>query len=664
MIPKGARKWLCRRALPAALLATAAAAAGRPVDAQGPACSKVFLLPLQARAVQVEADDRAFFNIFHLCGESAVSADGLRDAGIDLDTVYEFLHLSENEPSSFDGLGRWAGEHCAEYGGAAPEERLERIVQQIARSPEASREIQVYQDCLQATGLWCHAWAEPANERLVGLLIHWRPMAGRAAGPSILNASVSGAVEPAQVFEAEAAAAPPGPPAMIRSLVQKKVAEAGILRVFLRPSPETEVTFQIAADHGSCQVDKVAAAGPARQIYSVVGVDVPAKRAGSPAADEIRARLHGEIWIEVRNLRHWLQRLKDEERLGKEEDIRDLVPYFDGIALSGVHPTNPEALPRLEDGDEIHRLHFDLERNQGNKTAWSHLLNEPSFEQRIAASVGFEGGREMPTTVVPEAAAKNEMLYLVIIPAGRALTGFGLIGGSLLLFFALAAKTDIIRDTHLPLRPDGCHPFSLARSQMAFWFYLVSASYFLLWLITGDTDTITSSVLSLIGISAGTALGATIVDSGKSGDVELHRHVADVSLSAGRPQIRAALKEQLLAARRELAALQEGGNAVDAAAVCQARILLLESQRDFFSRPVWKIFLADLLGENGVISFHSFQIVVWTLVLGIIFVVKVYHELAMPEFSATLLGLMGVSAGTYVGFKLPEKKAVANEASS
>ncbi len=36
---------------------------------------------------------------------------------------------------------------------------------------------------------------------------------------------------------------------------------------------------------------------------------------------------------------------------------------------------------------------------------------------------------------------------------------------------------------------------------------------------------------------------------------------------------------------------------------------------------------------------------------------EVYNELAMPEFSATLLGLLGISAGTYVGFKLPETRA-------
>jgi hypothetical protein len=47
---------------------------------------------------------------------------------------------------------------------------------------------------------------------------------------------------------------------------------------------------------------------------------------------------------------------------------------------------------------------------------------------------------------------------------------------------------------------------------------------------------------------------------------------------------------------------------------------------------------------------------VWTIVLGIIFVISAYTDLLMPNFSATLLGLMGISAGTYVGFKFPEQK--------
>ena len=67
-------------------------------------------------------------------------------------------------------------------------------------------------------------------------------------------------------------------------------------------------------------------------------------------------------------------------------------------------------------------------------------------------------------------------------------------------------------------------------------------------------------------------------------------------------------------------------------------------------------FLRDLLSDSSGYSFHRFQIFAWTIVLGIIFLSSVYNSLTMPEFSNTLLGLMGLSAGTYIGFKFPEQK--------
>ena len=66
--------------------------------------------------------------------------------------------------------------------------------------------------------------------------------------------------------------------------------------------------------------------------------------------------------------------------------------------------------------------------------------------------------------------------------------------------------------------------------------------------------------------------------------------------------------------------------------------------------------LRDILRDGSGYSFHRFQIFAWTIVLGIMFVSSVYNNLTMPEFSATLLGLMGISSGTYIGFKFPEKK--------
>ena len=53
------------------------------------------------------------------------------------------------------------------------------------------------------------------------------------------------------------------------------------------------------------------------------------------------------------------------------------------------------------------------------------------------------------------------------------------------------------------------------------------------------------------------------------------------------------------------------------------------------------------------------QNLLWTLVLSAVFVRSVLTRLAMPEFDDTLLALMGISSGAYLGFKLPEKTAVA-----
>ena len=59
---------------------------------------------------------------------------------------------------------------------------------------------------------------------------------------------------------------------------------------------------------------------------------------------------------------------------------------------------------------------------------------------------------------------------------------FLLVGLLAYLFFWLAKSTDFIRDPLAPLRPDGAKPFSLARAQMAFWFFLIVASFLYLWL--------------------------------------------------------------------------------------------------------------------------------------------------------------------------------------
>jgi cytoskeletal protein RodZ len=57
------------------------------------------------------------------------------------------------------------------------------------------------------------------------------------------------------------------------------------------------------------------------------------------------------------------------------------------------------------------------------------------------------------------------------------------------------------------------------------------------------------------------------------------------------------------------------------------------------------------------LTFYRLQMVIATLAFGVIFIWLVVTRLAMPEFSGTLLAFMGISAGIYLGFKIPERQS-------
>jgi hypothetical protein len=66
-------------------------------------------------------------------------------------------------------------------------------------------------------------------------------------------------------------------------------------------------------------------------------------------------------------------------------------------------------------------------------------------------------------------------------------------------------------------------------------------------------------------------------------------------------------------------------------------------------------FWADILSDGGGVALHRLQIVVWTLILGVVFLAEIYRSFRLPEFDSNLLILMGISGVTYVGFKFNEK---------
>ena len=164
---------------------------------------------------------------------------------------------------------------------------------------------------------------------------------------------------------------------------------------------------------------------------------------------------------------------------------------------------------------------------------------------------------------------------------------------------------------------------------------------------------------SLIGISAGTALGSAIV-----GKNEAATKVADAATkkAAGkvvpRPPTVEVYPVEIEAAQKALAQATAAGD-IDKIRAVTSDVARLKGELKRWRAQHWGQLLLDLLseqdvsmGENRVVTFHRFQIVVWTLILGVVFVSEVLTKLAMPVFDNTLLTLMGISSGTYLGFKV------------
>lgn len=368
------------------------------------------------------------------------------------------------------------------------------------------------------------------------------------------------------------------------------------------------------------------------------------------------AKLGDPISIEVQDLDPWI-------RDHSPRTVSDLVPFFDGAPLHGIHPENPVTEPEgwRTNFHSYTKLRFTLERNASNREVWKRLLYGLTWGGRpLNVSLGIEGGDPLSSWVVkdrPSSSGPDYKYYrtftLEVLPHSATLVAAALFAAALLAFLWLAKATEILQDVNAALRPDGRAPYSLARVQMAFWFFLVVAAWFLLFLVMKDIDTLTTSVLILMGISAGTAVGSAMIDAGTS--IDSAERIRNVPVDQnGLEQRIAELRDNLAITRALVVASEAERGAVHAeVAKVAAELSLAESQQAFLGMHKWLRATYDLLGDEGHISFHRFQIAVWTLVLGVVFVMKLLSELAMPEFSATVLGLMGISSGTYLGFKLP-----------
>jgi len=346
------------------------------------------------------------------------------------------------------------------------------------------------------------------------------------------------------------------------------------------------------------------------------------------------------IKVEVANFSEW----------AATHDATKLVPFLNGRAVRGGYP------------NELHpdsrRLSFHLLITPENKKLWIDLLGEPhGLSHPVTFTIGLE--TESPFDSVYD---QSNPLPLTVISPPYGVIGLLIIVFTLVLFIWLARTTNLIREPGAAV-PGKLRPYNLGRTQMAFWFFLVYVSYVVIWLVTSSLDTITPSLLGLMGISAGTALGEALIDSGK--DTAQASQLRDLtaekqSLEQGIPELQSqigALNSKPTLTTEDTANRDSLNKQLQDS---RTRLAQLNQQLQAITPPTTAGdshgLLRDILRDGSGYSFHRFQIFAWSIVLGIIFLSAVYNSLAMPEFSTTLLGLMGISSGTYIGFKFPEKK--------
>ena len=345
-----------------------------------------------------------------------------------------------------------------------------------------------------------------------------------------------------------------------------------------------------------------------------------------------QTELDRHITIVVRGLENWT---RNEAKKGAEGKApKDLQLYLGGHKLT-------RSSPSLADVHQEY-MRFHLQIHPDDRDAWVQILYQAreAEDHKVPLSIGLKDNMQTFGSEVE--------LALIVYPRYTFLV-IGLLAALLVATVILSVRTDLLRDGSVPPPLPARLPYNLGRVQMAFWFYLVIASYLYVWLITGEYNTVTNSVLALIGISAGTGVAAVLLDKQKVEEVLTQRTKLEMQRTA------------LISRIEDLSAAKPAAGSQLDQELQQKKNSLTEIQAQLAHSPappqpaVSSGFLKDILSSGEGIGFHRFQMVVWTMVFGIIFVRSVYRELAMPNFDTSLLGLMGLSSGTYIGFKFPEK---------
>jgi hypothetical protein len=360
--------------------------------------------------------------------------------------------------------------------------------------------------------------------------------------------------------------------------------------------------------------------------------------AESPDADSINGkpshiRLNGKLWVV---LNHPVPDAATKYALFlNDEEIKGLDPPV---------VTSYRSQPALL---------FVLKKAPLNDGFWRDLLGSPRSDHvNVLVSLGRQSGAGPSDRIVgaPDSARFGLEVFTNL--------DLALAAGTILLVLVLvwghARNRTTLRDNLLPQLAPSRQPFSLGRSQMAFWFTLIFAAFVVLFFLLQDTNVLTSQALSLMGISGATAAAAVAVDVAKTSPADV-ANCALRALGLNTYEDVQRVQTEILVRQQQLAAVSPASpQRTQLQIEINDRISILrtyeEKTRPFVSQGWFKDVTTDINGP----TVHRLQVVFWTAALGAIFLYSVYRNLAMPEFNGTLLALMGISSAGYVGFKIQE----------
>ncbi|HEV7590635.1 MAG TPA: hypothetical protein VGO40_21175 [Longimicrobium sp.] len=422
----------------------------------------------------------------------------------------------------------------------------------------------------------------------------------------------------------------------------------------VRPTGDT--TRTAAADTTRRATDSTAA-NPARPPQGGTA-------AAGPRVDSLltqSAAMGGRIRLRTVGVDEWAK---------AGHDASKLVLYLDGRRMDGA------VANRVSGARPPELWEVRLRRDPAARDAWEAVLGSPdSLMRYVRVGLGPAAGPEF-------ASAADSAVTLGLVVARRGWLWLTATLWLLLIvgFVYLARTTGIIRDSPAPIPPPpgdaptvppapppsanplvaekraahvlrqrnlALRPYSMARSQMAFWFIVIATAFLAIWMITGDWHgVITTQALFLMGLGAGTALAAGTVEANTR---EVQATVAD---RMGALEVR----------RRELVVDKASRGPAAPAAVLDDEMRAVEETRaalrsDTPEAPASKGFFRDILSEKDGPALHRYQHFVWTLIVGAVFVIGAWQTLALPDLDATMLLLMGISAATYVGFKARENQS-------